>query len=196
MYRPRRTIGATLTHRPPTGARRVLRDAAVLAPLIDAEGVAPSLVFIHRSKQGRHGDQVSFPGGKIDPGDATPLDAALREFEEEMGVDRREVEVLESLPAMETRTTGYRVFAAIGRLARLPVWSPDPREVAGVLVVPIRDLLRPENRGQTVMTFETWAEPRAVPYIEAGEHRIWGLTYRLLEVILPRLAGRLDPPRP
>jgi 8-oxo-dGTP pyrophosphatase MutT (NUDIX family) len=185
-----------VTHRAPTGAGRLLRNAAVLAPLVDEAGTPPSLVFIHRSKQGRHGDQVSFPGGKIEPDDATPLDAALREFEEELGVDRRQVEVLESLPPMETRTTGYRVYATIGRLRRMPVWSPDAREVAGVLVVPVRDLLRPENRGETVMTFPTWSEPRAVPYLKAGAHRIWGLTYRLLEVVLPRLVARLDPPRP
>ena len=185
-----------MTHPAPTGAGRVLREAAVLAPLVDAEGTAPSLVFIHRSRHGRHGGQVSFPGGKIEPGDATPLDAALREFEEELGVDRREVEVLESLPAMETRTTGFRVFTAIGRLTRLPDWAPDPREVDSVLVVPVRDLLRPENRGETIMTFETWSAPRAMPYVQAGAYRIWGLTYRLLEVVLPRLVARLDPPRP
>jgi 8-oxo-dGTP pyrophosphatase MutT (NUDIX family) len=173
-----------------------LREAAVLIPLVEAEASPPALVFIHRSKQGRHGDQIGFPGGRIEPGDATPVAAALREFEEEVGVDRGLIEVLESLAAMETRTTGYRVFPVLGRLRHLPAWSPDPREVADVLVIPLVELTRPENRGETVMTFGTWAAPRAVPYIDTGGRRIWGLTYRILEAVLPRLASRSATPRP
>lgn len=171
-------------------AGSLLREAAVLVPRIERDDAPLSLVFIHRSKQGRHGDQIAFPGGRIEPDDPTPVAAALREFEEELGVDRDEVEVLESLPPMETRTTRYRVFPVLGRLRRLPAWSPDPREVAGVLVIPVSELWRPENRGEAVMAFSTWPAPRAVPYIQAGGHRIWGLTYRILEIVLPRLPAR------
>jgi len=164
------------------------REAAVLVPRIEREDAPLSLVFIHRSKQGRHGDQIAFPGGRIEPDDPTPVAAALREFEEELGVDRGQVEVLGSLPALETRTTGYRVHPVLGRLRRLPTWSPDPREVAGVLVIPVSELWRPENRGETMMAFGDWPAPRAVPYIQAGPHRIWGLTYRILDLVRPRLA--------
>jgi hypothetical protein len=62
------------------------------------------------------------------------------------------------------------------------------REVAGVRVIPVSDLWRPENRGETVMALGAWPAPRVVPYIQAGGHRIWGLTYRILEIVLPRLA--------
>ncbi|MGH7730027.1 MAG: NUDIX hydrolase [Candidatus Eiseniibacteriota bacterium] len=173
-----------------------MREAAVLVPLVEAEREPLSLVFIHRAKHGLHGDQIAFPGGGIEPGDRTPAAAALREFEEELGAGRDEVEVLETLPAMETRTTGYRVFPVLGRLHRLPVWSPDPREVAGALVVPVRDLVSPERRGKIELPFDIWNEPRSVPYVQAGRHRIWGLTYRILEVVLPRFAHGLDAPRP
>jgi 8-oxo-dGTP pyrophosphatase MutT (NUDIX family) len=83
------------------GEGSLLREAAVLVPQLERDDAPPSLVFIHRSKQGRHGDQIAFPGGRIEPDDPTPVAAALREFEEELGVDRGEVEVLGSLPAME-----------------------------------------------------------------------------------------------
>jgi 8-oxo-dGTP pyrophosphatase MutT (NUDIX family) len=163
------------------------RAAAVLIPWLERPGESPSLAFIHRSKHGHHGDQVSFPGGRIEPDDETPVAAALREFEEEMGVPRGEVEVLEVLPVMETRTTGYRVVPVLGRLGRLPEWSPDPREVAGVLVVTLDDLRRAERRGEAAMPWSGGVTARAFPYIEIGRHRIWGLTYRILEIVMPRL---------
>lgn len=166
------------------------RAAAVLIPLLERSGEPSSLVFIHRSNHGRHGDQISFPGGRIEPGDETPVAAALREFEEELGVPRAEVEVLEELPALETRTTGYRVVPVLGRLARLPVWSPDPREVAGVVVVTLEDLRRAERRGEAAMPWGGGVTPRPFPYVEAGRHRIWGLTYRILEIVMPRLEER------
>ena len=163
------------------GRATPLQDAAVLIPLVEAKGELPVLVLIHRSKHGLHGDQVSFPGGKIEPDDPTPVAAALREFEEELGADRDEVEVLESLPVIETRTTGYRVFPVLGRLRRVPPWSPDPREVVGVLAVPIRELLKPGNRGVFELPDDSRNGPRSFPYIQVGRHRIWGLTYRILE---------------
>lgn len=163
------------------------RAAAVLIPLLEQPGEPSSLAFIHRSKHGSHGDQVSFPGGRIEPGDETPVAAALREFEEEMGVPRGEVEVLEVFPALETRTTGYHVVPVLGRLGRLPEWSPDPREVAEVLVVTLDDLVRAERRGEAAMPWSGGVTPRPFPYIQVGRHRIWGLTYRILEIVMPRL---------
>jgi hypothetical protein len=102
-------------------------------------------------------------------------------------VPRAAVEVLEELPPLETRTTGYRVIPVLGRLARLPEWSPDPCEVADVLVISLDDLTRAERRGEAAMPWSGGVTAHPFPYIEAGRHRIWGLTYRILELVMPRL---------
>src|SRR5262245_21894865 len=109
-----------------------LRPAAVLVPWIpDALG-GPTLVFILRTSRGPHGGQVAFPGGVREQDDLTPSDTALREFEEEVGVSRDVVDVIETLPEMLTVTTGYEVTPVIGRLPAGLVWRPHPSEVVEV----------------------------------------------------------------
>lgn len=167
---------------------RPLRTAAVLVPLIVGDATAPALVFILRTERGPHGGQVSFPGGVREDADRSAEDTALREFEEELGVPRSVVNVIETLPDMLTVTTGYEVTPVIGRIpAGLP-WRPDPEEVVQVLEIPLADLRDPNHRRETLVHYPGWPAPRSFPCIVAGGQTIWGLTYRILERVLPRLA--------
>ena len=166
-----------------------LRPAAVLVPWIEHAPGGPTLVFILRTERGPHGGQVAFPGGVREAGDLSPRDTALREFEEEVGVSRDVVEVVETLPEMLTVTTGYDVTPVIGRLPAGLSWRPHPEEVVEVFEIPIAELERRENRRETIVHYEGWLTPRAFPCIVAGGHTIWGLTYRILERVLPRLAS-------
>lgn len=162
--------------------------AAVLVPLVpDAPG-GPSLVFIVRTEHGPHGGQIGFPGGVREAADPDAAATALREFEEELGVSRNVVEVIETFPEMLTVTTGYEVTPVIGRIPAGLAWRPDAREVAGVFEVPLTELLRPENRREIDIHYAEWAAPRRFPAIEVSGHTIWGLTYRILERVLHRLA--------
>ena len=170
---------------------RPLRPAAVLVPLIEQGPVAPALVFILRTDRGPHGGQVAFPGGVREDSDLTPRDTALREFEEEMGVARDVVDVIETMDEMLTLTTGYEVTPVIGRVPAGLAWKPDPAEVVEVLEIPIADLVRPDARRETLVHYHEWAEPRAFPCLVAGGHPIWGLTYRILGRVLPRLGWPL-----
>jgi len=165
-----------------------MRPAAVLVPLIEGAPAGPTLVFILRTDRGPHGGQIAFPGGVREDGDASAADTALREFEEEMGVPRNVVDVLETLPEMLTVTTGYEVTPVIGRLPGGLSWRPDPAEVVDVLEIPIAALEDPGNRTETEVHYAGWSAPRRFPAIAAGGRVIWGLTYRILERVLPRLA--------
>jgi 8-oxo-dGTP pyrophosphatase MutT (NUDIX family) len=122
-----------------------------------------------------------------DARDRSAEETALREFEEELGVARGVVEVLEALPEVLTVTTGYEVTPVIGRLPAGLTWRPDPREVAEVFSVLKAALEDPANRTETEISYPGWNAPRMFPCVRVEGRIIWGLTYRILERVLPRL---------
>ncbi|HEX9144329.1 MAG TPA: NUDIX domain-containing protein, partial [Candidatus Binatia bacterium] len=85
-----------------------MQDAAILVPVYRSGDGELRIVMVLRSAGGVHGGQVAFPGGKRDHNDLSMLETALREAREEVGLTTDRVEVLAHLPAIETRTTGYR----------------------------------------------------------------------------------------
>lgn len=152
---------------------------------------APRLILIERTPHGRHGGQISLPGGKHEPSDATMRATAIRETCEELGLEPDALEVLDELPSTATRSTGYRVWPFVGRLRHLPDhWEPDQREVARVLDLAVADLIDPTAHGIQEMSFAQWNTTMTVPVWRVAGHTIWGLTLRVLEPVLPRvLAG-------
>ncbi|HLS84867.1 MAG TPA: CoA pyrophosphatase [Burkholderiales bacterium] len=155
------------------GLPEALTPAAVLVPIVTrAEGF--TVLFTRRTIHLKaHAGQVSFPGGRVEPGDASPEFTALRETQEEIGLAPERVEVLARLPDYHTRT-GYRVAPVVGLVAPPLELAPDPREVEEVFEVPLAFLLDTRNhrrrtrefQGQTVGFYE-------MPY---GSHYIWGAT--------------------
>jgi 8-oxo-dGTP pyrophosphatase MutT (NUDIX family) len=165
-----------------------LVDAAVLAPVYRAASGELRLVFVRKVPGGRHGGQLAFPGGHREPGDATLRMTALREAEEEIGLAPDQVEVMAELPVVETVTTGYRVAPFLGRLTpRLTPWRRQESEIAEILDVPIAELTRPAAQGQEIWRFGGWDEPRMVPFYRVRGYKLWGMTYRIVEPLLPRL---------
>jgi len=163
-------------------------EAAVLAPVYrDGDGRL-RLVFILRTPRGVHGGQIAFPGGRREPGDADLLETALREAEEEVGLDRALVQVLAPLPVVTTATTGFSIAPFLGRLEAPPAaWRPQETEVADVLEVPVDELADPAAHGEELRAFGGWPEPRPMPFYRIGEHKLWGATYRIVAPLLPRL---------
>jgi 8-oxo-dGTP pyrophosphatase MutT (NUDIX family) len=159
--------------------------AAVLVPLFLAgEAADPHLVFTRRRADlKRHAGEISFPGGRRDPGDADLAETALREAEEEIGLPRTEVRLLGQLPPTSTFATNYVIHPFVGLIPEGLAWRLSAREVDAVLELPIRTLragrtrTRMERRG---ITFETDA-------FLVDEHLIWGATARILENLVEQL---------
>ena len=151
--------------------------AAVLIPII-AHASGLTVLFTQRTQHLKsHSGQVSFPGGRAEPGDASAEFTALREAEEEIGLARERVEILGRLPDYHTRS-GFRVAPVIG-LARPPLeLAPDPREVEAVFEVPLAFLMDERNRQHRTREFQGTTVGF---YVFEHERRvIWGATAGML----------------
>jgi 8-oxo-dGTP pyrophosphatase MutT (NUDIX family) len=159
----------------------------VLVPVYRDEADALRVVLVVRGEGGRHGGQLGFPGGKVEEGDGTFLETALRETEEEVGLARPEIEVLAELEPLATRATGYVVHPFLARVPADVVWRPREGEIDAV-VTP----LVAEVADRTRRRLGRFATPRSPTGIVAScvpveGHRLWGLTLRMLDDIAPRL---------
>jgi 8-oxo-dGTP pyrophosphatase MutT (NUDIX family) len=165
-----------------------LIDSAVLAPLYRDPQDRLRLVFIRRSPHGIHGGQIAFPGGRREPEDGNLLATALREAEEEVGLDPTTVNVLAELPVIETVVTGFRVAPFLGRLnGAPPTWRRQETEVDEILEVPVDELVRPEAHGVEYWQLPGWPEEREIPFYRIGPYQLWGATYKIVEPLIPRL---------
>ena len=168
-------------------------DAAVLIPVYRSQDGELHIVMILRNPGGVHGGQIAFPGGKHDPEDETMLDTALREVREELGLIVERNDVLAELPMEQTRTTGYRVFPFLARIAVPDRWQIAEREIAEIVDVKLTDLTRRHAHDKMIGRFPTWEKAQQVSFYRIGEHRLWGLSYRILQPVLARLvAGEWD----
>lgn len=150
-----------------------LTPASVLFPIVLRE-TGPSVLLTQRTEDLRdHPGQISFPGGRVEPEDASPAHTALREAREEIGLLEKHVEVIGYLPEYRT-ITGYRIMPVVA-LVRPPfALQPDPREVAEVFEVPLGFLLDSANHQQC--SRHHLGKLRhffAMPY---GDYYIWGAT--------------------
>lgn len=167
------------------------RDAAVLVALFEA-GEARVVLERRPDTMASHRGEVAFPGGKLEPHDASLRDAALREAHEELGIEPGAVEVVAQLDVIATVASRFAITPFVGLLAERPIVRADPREVSAVLDVPISELLDP-----AVFREERWrvgGELRAVSFFELTGETVWGATARILTGLLthltaPRLAG-------
>lgn len=162
--------------------------AAVLVPLFEEDGEV-RVVLTRRSPNLRtHTHQVSFPGGRID-NDESPLDAALREASEEVGLDPALVEILGQLQPLSTLSRTAHITPFVGALAVRPALSPNPHEVEHVFDVALVDLL-------TVYDEERWDTPngfdRPMHFFHLVDDIVWGATARMLYDLLAlvTLTGR------
>lgn len=156
-------------------------------PVYRDENKELRLVLLRRVEGGAHGGQIAFPGGIRTSIDRTLMDTALREAEEEIGLARCRVEVLGPLPVVETRTTGFRISPFVARILAPPNWQVESREVAEVLDVRVDDLALPGTRGQETRDLPGHSGPQVVHFYRVGSHKLWGVTYRIVKPLIPRL---------
>lgn len=159
------------------------RPAAVLMALTE-QVESPGFLLLHRPSNMRaHPGQIAFPGGKIDPGEG-PVDAALREAWEELGIDRQQVRIVGAADLYKSGS-GYEITPILATVPHdLPI-HPNPTEVAQWFVAPADFVLDPANQ------VERWGEwqgtRRAFYEIQWQEHRIWGVTAAILVNLSRRL---------
>jgi 8-oxo-dGTP pyrophosphatase MutT (NUDIX family) len=164
--------------------------AAVLVPIFE-RGDELHIVYIRRSDHvASHRGQVAFPGGRVDPADATLLDAALREAHEEVGIHPSIVEVIGAFPTMQTTTSGIVVAPFVGVIPFDAPLRPQLSEVAQIFDVPLTALRDPKFRGDYEWKSDGPASRSSkFPAILYGGQTIWGLTLRitlnLLDLIDP-----------
>jgi len=167
------------------GREAAATAAAVLVPIV-AHPAELTVLFTQRTSQLRsHSGQVSFPGGRAEPEDASPELTALREAEEEIGLPAERVEIVARLPDYLTRT-GFRVTPVVGLLTPALELAPDSREVEEVFEVPLAFLL--DARNHLRETRELRGETVGYYVIQYGKRRIWGATAGMLVNLYRMLA--------
>jgi 8-oxo-dGTP pyrophosphatase MutT (NUDIX family) len=178
MYPPERFREIVRRLLDPVPTEFPARDEVLAAVLVPVLAAAPELrlVFTKRTDTlSRHAGEISFPGGLADEGEP-PATTALREAEEELGLEPSEVELLGALPAVHTHVSGIMIVPFVGMLWRDPAFTPNAGEIDQVLEFPLRDLAASgaeqelEHEGQRFHTF----------VYDMNGHVIWGATARIL----------------
>lgn len=160
--------------------------AAVLVGVV-GRASGPGVLLTRRHEGLRHhAGQVSFPGGRIEPGDASPAAAALREAGEEVGLRPGQARLLGYLDPLLT-ITGFRVIPVLALLDPGFVPIADPGEVAEAFEVPLELLLDPARLERIEITFG--GRPRHVLQYRYDQQRIWGVTASILLNLRERLAS-------
>ncbi|WP_265944184.1 CoA pyrophosphatase [Dechloromonas sp. A34] len=161
-----------------------LTPAAVLFPIVLRDDKQTVLLTQRTAHLRDHAGQISFPGGRVEAEDLSPIHTALRETEEEIGLSRERIEVLGFLPEYRTGT-GFRVTPVVALV--LPPFDiqPDPFEVAEVFEVPLAFLLDPANHQQHSIHYRgALRQYFAMPY---GDYFIWGATAGMIRSLTERL---------
>ena len=139
------------------------------------------VVLTRRTETVDHPGQISFPGGSREAEDKSLEETALRETEEELGLDRKSIDVFGELPAVYIPPTNFDVTPFVAATTMPPTYRPDPGEVAEVIEVPVAHFADGNSvreawrlRGQDVL----------VPLFRFREHKIWGATARMLAMLV------------
>lgn len=163
---------------------RPVRPAAVLIPVVERDDEPTVLLTLRSAHLADHAGQIAFPGGKIDAADKTPLDAALREAEEEIGLSRTFVEPVGYLDLYGT-TFGYRILPTVARVRPGFDLRINASEVDDAFEVPLSFLMDPNNHQLHSREFRgAMRSYYAMPF---AERYIWGATAGILRRLYERI---------
>lgn len=168
-------------------------SSAVLAALWEEDGEARVLLTRRTAWLRSHSGQVAFPGGRVEPGE-TLVEAALRESQEEVGLDPSSVEIVGCLSRMHTISSGAGIYPFVGILPGRPEVTPNPDEVDRVFDVALGELM-----AEGVFHEEIWGiagTERSIYFFDLAGETVWGATARMLYELLLLLIGRRPPPMP
>jgi len=179
-------MDAALDQLPMTPMFPDARPSAVLVALVDGPDGAEVLLTKRSETLRNHRGEISLPGGRLDPGE-TPVEAALREADEEVGLSPAAVQVHGQLSHMSTVVSRSYIVPVVGTVAERPELTPHDREVARILWVPIADLVSPSTYRE-----EWWGTPpldRRMIFFDLDDETIWGATAAILYELLSIVYG-------
>ena len=162
--------------------------AAVLVPLLEVGGEAHVLFIKRPETMSTHQGEIAFPGGKIDP--AVDIDvraAALREAQEEIGLEPASVEIVARLGGVATAASRFTITPFVGFLDRDPELVLNPAEVVRVLRVPLSELLDASLYREE--RWDAFRQDMSVFFFELADETVWGATARILTDLLTRLVN-------
>jgi 8-oxo-dGTP pyrophosphatase MutT (NUDIX family) len=160
-----------------------IRPAAVLIPVVDHP--QPTVLLTQRAAHlNDHAGQISFPGGKIDATDASPLDAALREAQEEIGLAKEFIDPIGYLDLYGT-SFGFRILPTVARIRPGFSLRISAAEVDAAFEVPLAFLMNPANH--QIQTKEFRGIERSFYAMPFGQHYIWGATAGILRILYERI---------
>lgn len=158
-------------------------NAAVLVPLYERDGDIHAVFTRRRDDLRRHPGEISFPGGRREPGDADLVQTALRETDEEIGLVPAAVRIVGALRPTPTIATGYAIYPFVGVIEPGARWTLSPDEVASVLELTLTDLRAGYARRRLLRR----GLPIRTDTFVVDDELIWGATARILQDLLERL---------
>ena len=163
------------------------KPAAVLVGLIERAHGLQVLLTRRADTLRSHTGQVAFPGGRCDPGE-TPWETALREAQEEIGLDPSLVDLVGLSTPYRTAGTGFQIMPVVGFVSPDLTLKPNPDEVADIFETPFGFLMDPANHEQRVHEFDD-GQTRQYYAMTHDDRVIWGVTARVLRALYERLYG-------
>lgn len=137
----------------------------------------------------RHSGQISFPGGRHEESDGALENVALREAEEEIGIPATQIQILGRLTDLYIPVSNFVVHPFIGVLEEIPVFVPQPGEVASILTPAIQHFTQLETRKMTDLTVANGVTIKNVPYFDVEGRMVWGATAMILNEFLEVIRG-------
>jgi len=159
-----------------------MKNAGVIMPIFEKEGEIYILLTKRTENVRDHKGQIAFPGGVMEKDDRTILDTALREIEEEIGLNRRDIDILGALDDIIT-LTGYQITAFVGYFIYPYNFNISKKEIVNIFELPLSEFMNPLIiRKEHNMSF--MGKPYIVYYFDFPEHTVWGATARLIIQLL------------
>lgn len=162
--------------------RENAKQAAVLALLYpNKDNIVHLILILRKTYKGVHSAQVGFPGGKVEKVDANLKETALREAEEEVGVNAKTVEVIKKMTSVYIPPSNYNVQPYLGITSRTPQFVKEEAEVEDLIEVPLKEFLNEDSVQTKTVTKNSVAID--VPAFKLNNHLVWGATAMMLNEI-------------
>jgi 8-oxo-dGTP pyrophosphatase MutT (NUDIX family) len=168
------------------------RQSSVLILLYPLDGSIGLVLMLRPEYGGVHSGQISLPGGKFEETDESLIYTALRESQEEIGIDPGQVQIIGQLTEMYIPPSNFQVTPVVGYQASRPLFTADPKEVAKIIEIKLDDLLDESNRQMKNMKLSLGFSLK-VPSYFINQNIIWGATAMILsefrEIVAEIMAG-------